>query len=57
MVEDDPISTKHGRRRRVMGIVRGAIPGEVLSQEFIELQLNEFNALQQGGHTVSEYEA
>jgi hypothetical protein len=28
-----------------------------LSEEFIEHQLNEFNALRQGGHTVSEYEA
>jgi hypothetical protein len=28
-----------------------------LSEEFIERQLNEFNALQQGGHTVPEYEA
>jgi hypothetical protein len=26
-----------------------------LSEEFIEHQLNEFNALQQGGHTVPEY--
>jgi hypothetical protein len=28
-----------------------------LSEEFIERQLNEFNALRQGGHTVPEYEA
>jgi hypothetical protein len=28
-----------------------------LSEEFIERQLNEFNALQQGGRTVPEYEA
>jgi hypothetical protein len=28
-----------------------------LSKEFIERQLNEFNALQQGGRTVPEYEA
>jgi hypothetical protein len=28
-----------------------------LSEEFIERQLNEFNALQQGGCTVPEYEA
>jgi hypothetical protein len=28
-----------------------------LSEEFIECQLNEFNALRQGGHTVPEYEA
>ena len=28
-----------------------------LSEEFIERQLNEFNALQQGGHMVTEYEA
>jgi hypothetical protein len=29
MVEDAPTSTKHGRRRRVMGTVRGTVPGEV----------------------------
>jgi hypothetical protein len=28
-----------------------------LSEEFIEHQLNEFNALRQGDHTVPEYEA
>ena len=28
-----------------------------LSEEFIERQLNEFNALRQGGRTVPEYEA
>jgi hypothetical protein len=28
-----------------------------LSEEFIECQLNEFNALRQGIHTVPEYEA
>jgi hypothetical protein len=28
-----------------------------LLEEFIECQLNEFNALRQGGHTVPEYEA
>jgi hypothetical protein len=28
-----------------------------LSEEFIERQLNEFNALRQGGHMVPEYEA
>jgi hypothetical protein len=28
-----------------------------LSEEFIERQLNEFNALRQGDHTVLEYEA
>jgi hypothetical protein len=28
-----------------------------LSEEFIEHQLNEFNALRQGGRTVPEYEA
>jgi hypothetical protein len=28
-----------------------------LSEEFIERQLNEFNALRQGGHTVPQYEA
>jgi hypothetical protein len=28
-----------------------------LSEEFIECQLNEFNALRQGGHMVPEYEA
>jgi hypothetical protein len=28
-----------------------------LSEEFIERQLNEFNALRQGGRTVLEYEA
>jgi hypothetical protein len=28
-----------------------------LSEEFIEHQLNEFNALQQGSRTVPEYEA
>jgi hypothetical protein len=45
MVEDAPTTTKHGRRRRVMGIVQGTVLGEVLSEEFIERQLNEFNAL------------
>jgi hypothetical protein len=30
MVEDAPTSTKHGRRRCVMGIVRGMVLGEVL---------------------------
>jgi hypothetical protein len=30
MVEDAPTSTKHGRRRRVMGVVRGMVLGEVL---------------------------
>jgi hypothetical protein len=29
MVEDTPTTTEHGRRRRVMGIVRGAVLGEV----------------------------
>jgi hypothetical protein len=28
-----------------------------LSEEFIECQINEFNALRQGGRTVPEYEA
>jgi hypothetical protein len=45
MVEDAHTSTKHCRRRRVMGFVRGTIPGEVLTEEFIEFQINEFNAL------------
>jgi len=30
MVEDAPTSTKHGHRRRIMGTVRGEVPGEVL---------------------------
>jgi hypothetical protein len=29
MVEDAPATTEHGRRRRVMGTVRGVVPGEV----------------------------
>jgi hypothetical protein len=29
MVEDAPTAAEHGRRRRVMGTVRGAVPGEV----------------------------
>jgi hypothetical protein len=40
-----------------MGIVQGTIPGEVLVDEFIECQLNEFNSLRQGSHMVLEYEA
>jgi hypothetical protein len=30
MVEDAPTTIEHGRRRRVMGIVRGAVLREVL---------------------------
>jgi hypothetical protein len=41
----------------LMGIVRGVIMGEVLVDEFIEHQLNEFNALRQGSFMVLEYEA
>jgi hypothetical protein len=40
-----------------MGTVRGTVPERYLSEEFIERQLNEFNALRQGGRTVPEYEA
>ena len=29
MVEDAPTAFEHGRRRRVMGTVRGTVPGEV----------------------------
>jgi hypothetical protein len=29
MVEDAPTAAEHGRRRRVMGTVRGTVPGEV----------------------------
>jgi hypothetical protein len=57
MVEDAPATIEHGRRRRVMGTVRGTVPERYLSEEFIECQLNEFNALRQGGRMVPEYEA
>jgi hypothetical protein len=57
MVEDAPTSTKHGHQRCVMGTVRGTVPERYLSEEFIEHQLNEFNALRQGSHMVPEYEA
>jgi hypothetical protein len=33
------------------------VPREVYSMEFIERQLNKFNALRQGGRTVPEYAA
>jgi hypothetical protein len=29
MVEDTPATIEHGRRRRVMGTIRGMVPGEV----------------------------
>jgi hypothetical protein len=40
-----------------MGTVRGTVPGEVSSEEFIERQLHEFDALRQGNRTGPEYEA
>jgi hypothetical protein len=45
MAEDAPAPFEPGRRRHVMGTVRGTVPGEVCSKEFIEHQLNEFDAL------------
>jgi hypothetical protein len=41
----------------VMGTVRGMVPREVSSEEFIEHQLHEFDALRQGNHMGPEYEA
>jgi hypothetical protein len=29
MVEDALVTTEHGRRRRIMGTIQGAVPGEV----------------------------
>jgi hypothetical protein len=40
-----------------MGTVEERFRERYLSEEFIERQLNEFNALRQGGRTVPEYEA
>jgi hypothetical protein len=57
LVEDAPTSTKHDRRRHVMGVVRGTFRERNLSKEFIEHQLNEFNASRQGVRTVPEYNA
>jgi hypothetical protein len=56
MVEDAPTSAKHGRRSRVMGMVQGMVLVEVLTEEFIERQLDEINALRQGGRTVPDCE-
>jgi hypothetical protein len=45
IVEESPATFEHGRQRRVMGNIRGTVLREVYFEEFIECQLNEFNAL------------
>jgi hypothetical protein len=57
MVEDAPTTTEYGRRRGVMGTIEEWFQERYLSEEFIEIQLNEFNTLRKGSHMMPEYEA
>jgi hypothetical protein len=57
MVEDAPTATEYGREDVSWELFEEQFRERYLSEEFMERQLNEFNALRQGGRTMLEHEA